>query len=132
MNERQIEEKVKSAFTSDIPDNFDIILEKSIAQKEKIVKFSAVKKKRQKYMRIILSTAAAVVIVVTAGFVGTKFSHAGQDIGTSLEGFFATTVHKTAVNKAQPVTHNPTIIHRLVLQHLPAHLPAMMIIRLTL
>jgi hypothetical protein len=92
MNERQIEEKVKSAFTSDIPDNFDIILEKSIAQKEKIVKFSAVKKKRQKYMRIILSTAAAVVIVVTAGFVGTKFSHDGQDIGTSEDGFFGGTV----------------------------------------
>jgi hypothetical protein len=92
MNERQIEEKVKSAFTSDIPDNFDVILEKSIAQKEKIVKFSAVKKKRQKYMRIILSTAAALVLIITAGLVGSEISHGSPNIDTSEDNFFGGTV----------------------------------------
>jgi uncharacterized membrane protein YkoI len=37
-----------------------------------------------------------VVIVVTAGFVGTKFSHDGQDIGTSEDGFFGGTVEPDA------------------------------------
>ena len=89
MTDHQIEQKLKSAFTSDIPDNFDQILEKCEAQ-DKIISISKKGKWNVKYMRRIISAAAVMVIVFAAGIVGHIFtkdnfnSSGGEFLGNSV------------------------------------------------
>lgn len=68
MTEHEINSKVKSAFTSDIPDNFDEILAKCEAQ-DKIVAMPE-RRWNVKRMRRIIGAAAVAVVVFAVGIMG--------------------------------------------------------------
>lgn len=68
MTEHEINSKVKSAFTSDIPDNFDEILAKCEAQ-DKIIAMPQ-RRWNVKRMRRIIGAAAVAVVVFAVGITG--------------------------------------------------------------
>lgn len=68
MTNKEIENKIKTAFSAGVPDNFDAIL--SSCEQPVMSSTLKVKKPRAKLLKIAVSIAAAVALVLTAGLAG--------------------------------------------------------------
>ncbi len=68
MTNREVENKIKKAFTNNVPDVFDSVLCK--CEQPSVVSTPNIKKPRAKLLKIAVSIAAVVVLVITVGFAG--------------------------------------------------------------
>lgn len=99
MTNREIEEKIKKAFTSDIPDVFDSVL--AGCEQPQMQKIYTEKKARLVSFKKALSIAAAVAIILTSGIAG--FLVAKLDLVDSVISFDVNPSIELEVNKKEKI-----------------------------